>query len=37
MLNWADKLKEIQKYEKDLNAALVAANNHYAGYGPETY
>ena len=36
MLNWANKLKEVQKYEKDVNAALVAANNHYAGYGPET-
>lgn len=36
MLNWANKLKEVQKYEKDVNAALVASNNHYAGYGPET-
>jgi uncharacterized protein YecE (DUF72 family) len=36
MLNWANKLKEVKKYEKDVNAALVAANNHYAGYGPET-
>jgi uncharacterized protein YecE (DUF72 family) len=36
MLNWANKLKEVQQYEKDINAALVATNNHYAGYGPET-
>jgi len=36
MNNWANKLKEIQKNEKDVNAALVAANNHYAGFGPET-
>ncbi len=36
MLNWANKLKEVQHYEKDVKAALVAANNHYAGFGPET-
>lgn len=36
MLNWANKLKEVEKYEKDVSKALVAANNHYAGYGPET-
>jgi uncharacterized protein YecE (DUF72 family) len=36
MLNWANKLKEVEKYEKDVNKALVAANNHYAGFGPET-
>ena len=36
MNNWANKLKEVQKYDKDVNAALVAANNHYAGFGPET-
>lgn len=36
MLNWANKLKEVHQYEKDTNAALVAANNHYAGYGLET-
>ena len=34
--NWANKLKDVQQYEKDMNAALVAANNHYAGYGAET-
>ena len=36
MQNWAEKLKEVQKYEKDVSTVLVAANNHYAGYGPET-
>ncbi len=36
MLNWANKLKEVQQYEKDVNTAMVAANNHYAGFGPET-
>lgn len=35
MLNWANKLKEVSN-DKDVNKALVAANNHYAGYGPET-
>jgi uncharacterized protein YecE (DUF72 family) len=36
MRNWATKLNEVQKYEKDAEAAMVAANNHYAGFGPET-
>jgi uncharacterized protein YecE (DUF72 family) len=36
MLNWANKLKELRKYEKDVQTAMVAANNHYAGFGPET-
>jgi len=33
---WADKLKEIRQNEKDVKAAIVAANNHYGGYGPGT-
>jgi uncharacterized protein YecE (DUF72 family) len=36
MLNWANKLKEVQQYEKDVESAMVPANNHYAGFGPET-
>jgi hypothetical protein len=36
MIYWSDKVKEVQKNEKDVNASLVAANNHYAGFGPET-
>lgn len=36
MAKWADKLKEVQKYERHVKAALVAANNHYAGFGPST-
>lgn len=36
MLNWANKLKEVQQFEKDVETAMVAANNHYAGFGPET-
>jgi hypothetical protein len=35
MLNWANKLKEVQR-ENDIEAELDAANNHYAGYGPES-
>ena len=29
-------MKEIRQKEKDVKAAIVAANNHYAGYGPGT-
>jgi uncharacterized protein YecE (DUF72 family) len=36
MSGWANKLKEIQEHEHDVKTAMVAANNHYAGYGPET-
>jgi uncharacterized protein YecE (DUF72 family) len=36
MLNWANKLKEVQQHEKAVETAMVAANNHYAGFGPET-
>jgi uncharacterized protein YecE (DUF72 family) len=34
--NWAAKMKEIKQNEKDVKAAIVAANNHYGGYGPGT-
>jgi uncharacterized protein YecE (DUF72 family) len=36
MSGWANKLREVQEHEHDVKAAMVAANNHYAGYGPET-
>jgi hypothetical protein len=36
MIYWSDKVKDVQKNERDVNASLVAANNHYAGFGPET-
>jgi hypothetical protein len=37
MKSWADKLQEvIEDEEKDLNLAIVSANNHYAGFGPMT-
>ena len=33
----ADKyIRDIQKNEKDVKTAIVAANNHYAGFGPMT-
>ena len=34
--NWANKLKEVNQDEKDVKAAIVAANSHYGGYGPGT-
>ena len=34
MARWADNLKEVQKYKRHVKTALVAANNHYAGFGP---
>jgi uncharacterized protein YecE (DUF72 family) len=36
MAMWADRLREIQKYERDVKIGMVAANNHYAGFGPAT-
>jgi DNA polymerase IV (archaeal DinB-like DNA polymerase) len=33
---WANIIKDIQKNEKNLQSAIVAANNHYAGFGPMT-
>jgi DNA polymerase IV (archaeal DinB-like DNA polymerase) len=33
---WSNILKDIQKNEKDVKTAIVAANNHYAGFGPMT-
>ena len=34
--NWADKIKDVRRNEKDVNVGIVAANNHYGGYGPGT-
>ena len=31
-----NKLKDIQNNEKDVKTAIVAANNHYVGFGPMT-
>jgi uncharacterized protein YecE (DUF72 family) len=33
---WADRFKDIQKNEKSVKTTIVAANNHYAGFGPMT-
>jgi uncharacterized protein YecE (DUF72 family) len=33
---WTDILKDIQKNEKSVKTSIVAANNHYAGFGPLT-
>ena len=33
---WSNILKEIQKNEKNVKNIIVAANNHYAGFGPMT-
>jgi len=35
MQNWADKVKNVQEDER-IKLAIVAANNHYAGFGPGT-
>jgi len=36
MAKWADKLKEVQKHEREVKVTMVAANNHYAGFGRAT-
>jgi uncharacterized protein YecE (DUF72 family) len=33
---WTNILKDIQNNEKDVKTAIIAANNHYAGFGPMT-
>ncbi|HSF49163.1 MAG TPA: DUF72 domain-containing protein [Nitrososphaeraceae archaeon] len=33
---WTNILKDIQKNEKNVKTAIIAANNHYAGFGPKT-
>ena len=36
MLLWRNILKDIQKNEKNVKTSIIAANNHYAGFGPMT-
>ena len=36
MKYWADKFREVQEDEKDVKVGIVAANNHYAGFGAAT-
>ena len=33
---WNNILKDIQNNEKNVKTAIVAANNHYTGFGPMT-
>ena len=33
---WTNILKDIQKNDKDVKTAIIAANNHYAGFAPMT-
>ncbi len=34
--NWANKMKDTEQNEKDVKIGIIAANNHYGGYGPGT-
>ncbi|HEV2876473.1 MAG TPA: DUF72 domain-containing protein [Nitrososphaeraceae archaeon] len=41
MKQWADKIKQVESGKergrnKEVNLAMIAANNHYAGFGPGT-
>ena len=36
MKYWADKFRTVQEDEKDVKIGIVAANNHYAGFGAAT-
>src|ERR687892_119505 len=37
MKQWADEIKKVERGKrKDVNLAMIAANNHYAGFGPGT-
>jgi uncharacterized protein YecE (DUF72 family) len=36
MSGWAERLKNVRQHEHNVKTAMVAANNHYAGFGPET-
>jgi uncharacterized protein YecE (DUF72 family) len=33
---WTNIIKDIQKNEKNVKTGIIAANNHYAGFGPMT-
>jgi hypothetical protein len=36
MKQWVEELKSVQRFERNVKAAIVSANNHYAGFGPGT-
>ena len=36
MKRWVDKINQLKQDEKNLKFGIVAANNHYGGFGPGT-
>ncbi len=36
MKQWVEELRSVQRFERNVKAAIVSANNHYAGFGPGT-
>jgi len=36
MKGWADKINQLEQNEKSLKIGIVAANNHYGGFGLDT-
>ena len=36
MKGWVEKINQLEQDEKNLKIGIVAANNHYGGYGPGT-
>ena len=34
--NWTNKIKGVKQHDKDVKIGIIAANNHYSGYGPGT-
>ena len=36
MQKWAQEIKKVRRYDKELVRAIISANNHYAGFGPGT-
>jgi hypothetical protein len=36
MTYWSDKFRTVQQDEKDVKIGILAANNHYAGFGAAT-
>ena len=35
--NWSNKMKDVRRNEKDVKAAIVAANNHYGAMDVELF
>lgn len=36
MRRWTHEIKNVQRFDKNVTAAILSANNHYAGFGPGT-